>query len=510
MKKAKNGNPSTPDIDGLLGSALSAELTRMGKDQCLEPEEIAVLVEGNVTEGERDRLLKHISACESCYDVFLLTSELQTDVPGVKKKGIISSHIRPLALAASVLVVVLSLYVFFRSGGVPAARDALKSSFDAQRLPKEAMPPSPEKAAFKDEVRAKREAENEEYRKKLEELKIKQMKDEEYRKKVEKLKRMDAFGKREPSEKVKEQLKSLGYINSGDGEAEEPESKREEKKAFHYSENNIARQEAVPAPVATPKKPMVRDLDAVKKSTVGAAKDVRRKKGAEPGRVADNEDSNKVVDKKAKYKNDTSRYKMDVAKRERAPEQTIAELREERRNKKELDVLEKSSAARGAKKGVAAPVKAGVKQIPISSGELEFVFNNSLMETQRVQVTQSRNIKTNRAVGQQKLAATTQNVPDTQVVFGADGYVSPDIKWFLSQSKPGSVEHKFFVLASRGWCDNIGACYGGAGKRVFPDWIKRGSGKTAIDKKLAAKLLVQWKALQPRLDGVFRDIAKNT
>jgi len=132
------------DKDKLLGAALARGLVKTGTPgesgtDHPDPETIATVIEGIVYGDERDRILKHISACDTCYDTFLLTAELQGDVDnekaGNKKEKSKIIPFKPLALAASILIVIFSIYVFYRSGDIPKTPAQLMEKSEAKKAP---------------------------------------------------------------------------------------------------------------------------------------------------------------------------------------------------------------------------------------------------------------------------------------------------------------------------------------------------------------------------------------
>ncbi len=94
-----------------LGRFLAGELKLRNGESCPSAEDIAALAEGRLQGAERDRLLRHVSSCADCYDVYMLTMKLTR--PQVKIR---STIFRPLAMAASVLIIVASVFVVYRSG----------------------------------------------------------------------------------------------------------------------------------------------------------------------------------------------------------------------------------------------------------------------------------------------------------------------------------------------------------------------------------------------------------
>ncbi|HLP46732.1 MAG TPA: hypothetical protein VK469_12320 [Candidatus Kapabacteria bacterium] len=135
-KISSSGKPDCED-DEIIGAALSRGLARSGNirtDRCPGPGEIAAVVEGNASVGEKDRILKHVNACTDCYELFLLTVELYHDedcvenIEPVEEMDIVPkreySHKifswRPMALAASILIMAFSLYLLlYRGSEIP-------------------------------------------------------------------------------------------------------------------------------------------------------------------------------------------------------------------------------------------------------------------------------------------------------------------------------------------------------------------------------------------------------
>ena len=70
------------DRDSIIGGAVSNALANTaGTSPCPSAEQLAVLVDGNASEGDRDDLLGHLAVCERCRDVYLLTHELNAEEP---------------------------------------------------------------------------------------------------------------------------------------------------------------------------------------------------------------------------------------------------------------------------------------------------------------------------------------------------------------------------------------------------------------------------------------------
>jgi len=103
--------------------------------------------------------------------------------------------------------------------------------------------------------------------------------------------------------------------------------------------------------------------------------------------------------------------------------------------------------------------------------------------------------------------------PIIKIVIGGEAnYISPDMEYFLSKSKPDSVSSKFFSLSSRGgWYDRKGMLHGGKQYGNFPDWIVPKTGlEGEYDYDAAKDYLLAWQKLKPELTGIYREIADST
>lgn len=55
--------------------------------ECPPAEELAALLEGRLEPGARERLLAHLNACESCFQVFTAAVEFQAKFPEYSQGG---------------------------------------------------------------------------------------------------------------------------------------------------------------------------------------------------------------------------------------------------------------------------------------------------------------------------------------------------------------------------------------------------------------------------------------
>lgn len=142
MKNNKNKLSSTgmnmSNDDMIVGTALSLGLVQPGKagiNQCPETEDIAAVVEGIAPAINRNEILAHVSTCPDCYESFLLAVELLNNAENIESLNILESkeetrkiiYLRPLplTLAASIVIMIFSAYLFFRSSEIPKTPGAL-------------------------------------------------------------------------------------------------------------------------------------------------------------------------------------------------------------------------------------------------------------------------------------------------------------------------------------------------------------------------------------------------
>lgn len=95
------------DRDTLLGRALTRAIAARTKDEPCPPlEDIAALVDGKLDGKRRDDVMGHLAGCDTCYHVFLSTSEIVESVGGQKRRKL---HAISGLAAAAVLLVALSV-----------------------------------------------------------------------------------------------------------------------------------------------------------------------------------------------------------------------------------------------------------------------------------------------------------------------------------------------------------------------------------------------------------------
>lgn len=79
---AHNKKMEATDRDSIIGSTLSKALAIAAPvNPCPTAERIAVIIDGNVSENERDSLLAHMAACDHCREVYLLANDMLLEEP---------------------------------------------------------------------------------------------------------------------------------------------------------------------------------------------------------------------------------------------------------------------------------------------------------------------------------------------------------------------------------------------------------------------------------------------
>ncbi len=92
---------------------LSLKIAESEKNICPELEDISELIDGNMSEKAEDAIKKHIASCKECFELYNLALELK-EKP--EKKGLTVFSIS--SIAASVLIVATSFFVFYKGSNV--------------------------------------------------------------------------------------------------------------------------------------------------------------------------------------------------------------------------------------------------------------------------------------------------------------------------------------------------------------------------------------------------------
>ncbi|MEN8154296.1 MAG: zf-HC2 domain-containing protein [Acidobacteriota bacterium] len=77
--------------------------------KCPSAEDLSDLIDGVVEEAEKDDLMKHISKCSRCYEIYRTAKDLAGE-KNIKKQRIFN----PFSIAASIFIAVISMIVFYK------------------------------------------------------------------------------------------------------------------------------------------------------------------------------------------------------------------------------------------------------------------------------------------------------------------------------------------------------------------------------------------------------------
>lgn len=482
MEQDKDKLPVLEAVDERFGDVLSASLREAGDrtDQCPLPEDIAALVEGRITGHKRDEIMKHISSCDACCETFILAAELHKEAIAPMKAPKERSNIiffRPLALAASILIVVISIYLFFKTDVPKTSRQLLEmedstTSRDAVQ-PQPAVPAEAPSSPGKYSMSKAGKGVPPDFKKGApvsgEEGRLEYSKTEEADKKRGFYDRKDHFKIAEKKEKQKEEKKA-GRMQREKSVPEEEAFELDEtrERTKRRSETPIALQKADKPPQTAPKKmkAAVQTVETVEKARV---EQIQEKRQTVTGSletqtsIEDNEKLNALQKNRAWSQANLFNVQSQVSKTHSAKE-----LQELFRNTIDLTKQLKQEYERLKKKAQ----KTG-----------DFTEINAFMQglTPLITIKSSKNVS----------------------------FIYPNVGYFLSLSIPGSLEHQFFSLARSGWCEPKSGCYD-METVTARDYRKKALQTVGRDKDISEGQLVQWKALQPKLSGVFREVARYT
>ena len=556
------GASSHSESDERLGTLLSDGLSADGHSsgQCLSSEDIAVLVEGNLIGSERDRMMKHLAACDDCREIYLLAAELHDEenqkvqlIPDSTPQPKRNRFYRPLAMAASVMIAVFSLYIFYNVSGIPKNEGDLATFSDSNKTtsmksdtaPGTGQPAETDDAFGFDRTRKKRG------------FKSSTPGSPTPRKGGHFSKAGKKAGKAAETENVspadKSKLKSLG--NVGQSKEEKPPVLK-----------NVAEAEERPAALSSntfetenPKELSENRFDVEKPAPRSKPADTKKKNKQKKEEVKKKEDVLKESIGKNLFKRENKDGRVEIAGNLK-----VAESEDRDQGVSTVGVREKQSqsTAKPKKKNYSPTQQIRLQQTQMQQQRLEELKRQKGQEQKKQDqsLSQTRMISQDNQVGaaqggvlNQKLAVKLtpglrikqmneaariqpgyMTTPNLRSMFGEllvltrklketpgeyDGevaelkplvhliktsdeiYAFPDINYFLSRSAPGSTEHEFFTLARSGWCRADGTCYSSGGTAV--GWnIGKDSAKNV--------LLKQWRELLPKLAGPYKDIAGYT
>jgi len=479
MGKVKDKLPVLEAVDERFGDILSASLREAEDrtDQCPFPEDIAALVDGRITGQTRDDIMKHISSCDACCETFILAAELHTEAitPGQAPKE--RSNIiffRPLALAASILIVVISIYLFFKTDVPKTSRQLLETdestiSRDAEQpqpiVPKEA-PPSPAKYSMSKAEKGVPPG-------------------------LKKGTPASAGKGRLGDSRTKKADKKLEFYDRKDHFklAGEKVKQKEEKKAGRMqTKKNVPEEEAL-------------KLEGIRERT--------KRRGEPPRALQKAEKPPQTAPKKMKAAAPVVEKEQVEQIQEKGQAVTASlETQTGIEDNEKLPALQKNRAWSQA--NLINQQSQLVRTY--TAKELQEMFRNTIDLTKQLNQEYEKLMKKAQKTGDfTEINAFIRGVAPLIKIKASKNFSSiyPNIGYFLSMSVPGSLEHQFFSLARSGWCEPKSGCYG-METGSEPGYRKKALQTVGRDKDISGDQLMQWKALQPKLSGVFQEVAQYT
>lgn len=452
-----------------LGHMLSegVRLDKPQHDRCLSAEDIAAMLEGGAGGRERDRMMAHIASCDTCLDTFQLSAglmeednshrstyrefEVSTGLLEEKPhKRSLRSIYKPLALAASVAIVAVGMYLFFNSTFIPNTADKHKSFRDESPTATETivLPESEPKSAAQSASQATAPI----YKKTDSPSPSKALSNERSKGKITRKK------------EGKAQFKSV-YDKKG--------GKR------------VTKRKDIPDDgLRLPPAPS-------KKQKAAPPREKQRMKMEEAEKPADREQRLQARQEKA----DT--FQKDEAD-QNLPRQsaTVTPITMEPTSTTGLQRLNMITQQQAGYLR-AADLRNMFSQALQLKSDLTRDFKRNQIQTQTVQ---SKKRQASKRLSYAQPDVLAQYRPLVQVVQQASGdVVLPDVSYLLSRSQPGTIEYDFFNLARAGWCTPDGVCI--QGRNLIASFGK------SIDKKT---LLTRWETIYPSLTGTFKQIAEAT
>lgn len=462
MKKSKDKLTTSYEDDERLGIALSRRLRQEQPEECPGPEELAALIDGHLDEEQKDQHMRHISACDRCYEAFILGSQMHKET--VKRKNIVFN---PLALAASVLIVILSIYIVYKSGLTPKKSEpeypAAEAVVEHRKAPAPAM-----KKTFGTDVNKEKAAIS-------------------------------------PAEKLQPPRKR----DSGKGAGRKDEFEDEKVPPGHF-EAKKSHSQVYPSKamkVERFQKEETEDAEAVtvrkkeESPRTGRGETVTRLKSADREVAKRNQKPSKAVPSTVSGVTVEESVGQDRRQEFGASDEKTTWNEVDRLNQQQFNYKEY-----------------------IPPKEQKLLFNEAINLTNKLEgeLMEFRQQAQKSRESRQIQTYQRRAGPFLNIVVVQDGHtISPNINYFQQRSKPGSVEYQFYALARLGWYYK-GNWYDGGEDVTQTVRSIQTLGKTGIadkddtregsigDKSSIKKLLKRWEKLQPYLKGIFREIADQT
>ena len=123
----------TEDRDAILGKAIVRTFQKKDGTEHPEAEELAALIDNKLGPDEKSRVMEHVASCDRCYELFTISSEMAKERHEVSRTARFKM---PLALAASLLIVVGAFLAYKGLHVTPTDIVALKASPQEETAPR--------------------------------------------------------------------------------------------------------------------------------------------------------------------------------------------------------------------------------------------------------------------------------------------------------------------------------------------------------------------------------------
>lgn len=486
MKDNKDKLSVLEAVDERFGDVLSAGLLEAGDrtDQCPFPEDIAALVDGRITGQKRDEIMKHISSCDACCETFILAAELHKQAIAPRQALKERSNIiffKPLALAASILIVIVSIYLFFKTDVPKTSRALLEmEESTAGRDAVQPQPTVPLEADFLDK---------------------------------EKKPETPPTPKRYSMPKAKvgapAAVKKGAPASAGEGRLEDSTTKKADKKLEFYDRKDHFKKAEEKVEKKAGRMQTKKSVPEEEAFELEGTRERTNRRGKTPTAL-----------QKAGKPVQTAPKKMNVAA------QVVGKERVGQKQQKRQAVTGGLDAHTGIvdnEKFVVLQKNRAWSQANLmnqqsqlvrtyTAKELQEMFRNTIDLTKQLNQEYEKLMEKAPKTGDfTEINAFIRGVAPLITIKASKNISSiyPNIGYFLSMSVPGSLEHQFFKLARSGWCEPKIGCYG-METGSEPDYRNKALQTVRRDKDISEDQLMQWKALQPKLRGVFQDVAQYT
>jgi len=567
MEELNNISPA--DQDERLGNALAVSLQENSSGECLSDEDMIALIDGSISVEKRDRFMKHVASCSTCYDTFSLILELQerNQIAGKPRKIRLTPY-KFWPLAAGVMIAILSFYVFFTHD------EAFRSP--EQLVMQGKMEKSQSKQLYfidGEDTQLHKITDEKEKNPLVAVDKEKNLGDKngELKKRVEALKKGDtdnviaaspfpssAGEKSEdhtpapspPKDETIDKSKTTTNTEAGGSisKRRSETSTLQESADAPVQGSEPEAEERTEEQEINQKQKLHKKEKALLKTSVDSNENESQQPGktqgkkysphikiAEPTRQLEDNAGDSPPQEAKSTETQRTRVQSNVAEiRQYVPSQTQAAKQQPPKQQEQaksnlqenMAVPSQTPTVQSNDNSLAMDRLASVNSYfqaspsPLPAKQLERLFRETLELSKKLKPQLDMiNIQANRSQNFESLNRYVQQFePAILVATQRDNaYLYPNIEYFLTRSAPNSLEYRFFKLARSGWCAAGGSCYS-----IKDIQVKALSRIQVADSKELSRspflgaavdrdeLLKQWQELTPQLSGVFKEIALQT